>query len=86
MKKSTTLRSLSASREKFKGREFRYRDEKDNLSDKCKDEIFKTQLEGAQDYRTDADLHLACEPDAKKICKDVKPGEGRVQNCLVRKT
>ena len=59
------------------------RDEKENLSAKCKDEIFKTQLEGAQDYRTDADLHLACESDAKKICKDVKPGEGRVQDCLV---
>lgn len=58
------------------------RDEKDRLSASCKDEILKTQIEGAQDYRTDADLHLACEPDAKKICKDVKPGEGRIQNCL----
>ena len=59
------------------------RDEKENLSAQCKDEIFKTQLEGAQDYRTDADLHLACESDSKKICKDVKPGEGRIQDCLV---
>ena len=60
------------------------RDEKARLSKPCEDEIFKTQLEGAVDYRTDADLHIACEPDAKQICKDVKPGEGRIQDCLVR--
>lgn len=60
------------------------RDEKARLSKECAEEIFKTQVEGAQDYRTDADLHVACEPDAKLICKDVKPGEGRVQDCLVR--
>ena len=60
------------------------RDEKARLSKPCADEIFKTQLEAAADYRTDADLHIACEPDAKQICKDVKPGEGRIQDCLVR--
>ena len=59
------------------------RDEKENLTPECKDELLKTQMEGAKDYRTDADLHLACESDAKKICKDVKPGEGRIQDCLV---
>lgn len=60
------------------------RDEKAKLSQNCAAEIFSTQVEGAQDYRTDADLHVACEPDAKQICKDVKPGEGRIQDCLVR--
>ncbi len=30
----------------------------------------------------DADLHVACEADAKKLCADVNPGEGRVQDCL----
>ena len=59
------------------------RDEKAKLSQPCGDEIFKTQVEGAQDYRTDADLHVACEPDAKQICPNVKPGEGRIQDCLV---
>ena len=59
------------------------RDEKAKLSQPCADEIFKTQVEGAQDYRTDADLHVACEPDAKQICPNVKPGEGRIQDCLV---
>ena len=39
--------------------------------------------QAAQDYRTDADLHAACEPDAKKVCADVKPGGGRIQDCLV---
>lgn len=59
------------------------RDEKARLTKPCADEIFKTQMEAAADYRTDADLHIACEPDAKQICKDVKPGEGRIQDCLV---
>ncbi len=38
--------------------------------------------QAAKDYRTDADLHAACEPDAKQLCADVNPGEGRVQDCL----
>ena len=41
-------------------------------------------LQGAKDYRTDADLHVSCKPDADTLCKDVKPGEGRIQDCLVR--
>ena len=98
------------------------RDLKDELTQKCSEEIFKTQVEvsslrlhirmlaqmirllaacaltcissdilhdcsgfacvcaqAAKDYRTDADLHAACEPDAKQLCADVNPGEGRVQ-------
>ena len=41
-------------------------------------------LQGAKDFRTDADLAAACEEDAGQFCKDVKPGEGRIQDCLVR--
>lgn len=40
--------------------------------------------QAAKDYRTDADLFAACATDAKSLCADVKPGEGRVQACLVR--
>ncbi|BDA41257.1 probable Golgi apparatus protein 1 [Coccomyxa sp. Obi] len=58
------------------------RDLKDSLSATCSAEIFNTQLEAAKDYRTDADLHAACEPDAKQLCANVNPGEGRIQDCL----
>ncbi|OXR39617.1 hypothetical protein B7C42_08315 [Nocardia cerradoensis] len=60
------------------------RDLKDSLSATCSAEIFNTQLEAAKDYRTDADLHAACEPDAKQLCANVNPGEGRIQDCLPR--
>ena len=40
-------------------------------------------LQGAKDFRVDADLHAACQADAEQVCKDVEPGEGRVQDCLV---
>jgi hypothetical protein len=29
-----------------------------------------------------AEAHQACEADARKFCKDVKPGEGRIVRCL----
>ena len=28
------------------------------------------------------DAHQACADDVQKFCKDVKPGEGRILNCL----
>jgi hypothetical protein len=28
------------------------------------------------------DAHQACEADAQKFCKDVKPGQGRIVKCL----
>ena len=40
-------------------------------------------LQGAEDYRADAQLHKYCLADAKKLCSDVTPGGGRVQACLV---
>eukprot|EP00884_Botryococcus_braunii_P009912 jgi/Botrbrau1/18922/Bobra.177_2s0076.1 len=58
------------------------REHKDGLSKPCSEEVFKTQLEAAKDFRTDADLYAACDPDAKTLCADVKPGEGRIQACL----
>eukprot|EP00884_Botryococcus_braunii_P009911 jgi/Botrbrau1/18921/Bobra.177_2s0075.1 len=58
------------------------REHKDGLSKPCSEEVFKTQLEAAKDFRTDADMYAACDPDAKTLCADVKPGEGRIQACL----
>ena len=39
--------------------------------------------QAAKDYRTDADLHSACEPDAKQLCANVNPGQGRIQVCAL---
>lgn len=40
--------------------------------------------QAAADYRTDTQLAQYCQGDADKLCSDVTPGEGRVQECLVR--
>mmetsp|Transcript_18814 Transcript_18814/g.52452 ORF Transcript_18814/g.52452 Transcript_18814/m.52452 type:complete len:892 (-) Transcript_18814:83-2758(-) len=58
------------------------REIKSELSSSCADEVFRTQLEAADDYRDDAMLHELCEPDAASLCPDVKPGNGKVQECL----
>ena len=42
----------------------------------------RVNSQAAKDYRVDADLHAACQADAKKLCADVNPGEGRMQDCL----
>jgi len=42
------------------------------------------ELEAAADYRTDFELNKYCQADAKQHCPDVEPGDGRVQDCLVR--
>ncbi|KAK9816541.1 hypothetical protein WJX72_001742 [[Myrmecia] bisecta] len=58
------------------------RELKQKLSQACQDEVFQAQLEAVKDYRADAELADACEPDAEQLCADVKAGEGRVQDCL----
>ena len=54
------------------------------LSEKCGDEVFRVELLAAGDFRTDASLNQYCQEDAAQHCPDVEPGEGRVQDCLVR--
>eukprot|EP00884_Botryococcus_braunii_P009907 jgi/Botrbrau1/18918/Bobra.177_2s0072.2 len=58
------------------------RKQKSRISKPCSEEVFKTQLEAAKDYRADANLYAACGSDAKALCADVKAGEGRIQACL----
>ena len=54
------------------------------MSEGCKEELFRVELEAASDYRTDFELNKYCQADAKEYCADVEPGDGRVQDCLVR--
>ncbi|KAG1656262.1 hypothetical protein FOA52_011910 [Chlamydomonas sp. UWO 241] len=58
------------------------RDVKAQLTKKCQAEVFKTQLEAANDFRADPMLYEACKDDAATQCKDVKNGGGRTQACL----
>eukprot|EP00798_Chlamydomonas_sp_ICE-L_P019976 gene19976-26687_t len=48
----------------------------------CKKQIFKVMEDQANDIRADPDLWEACKDDADSLCKDVKPGRGRIQGCL----
>jgi hypothetical protein len=50
---------------------------KDEVSPECK-EFFARIMQGRE--RREA-MH-ACHGDAQKLCKDVKPGEGRIADCL----
>jgi len=61
------------------------REVKDQLSQACSSEVFRTQEEAANDFRNDAMLYELCVPDAEALCPDVKPGGGRVQECLREK-
>ena len=50
----------------------------------CQKQLFKVQMDAAEDFRADPQLYESCKDDAEKLCKDVKHGAGRVQACLVR--
>ena len=54
------------------------REHKDQVSPECR-EFFAKAMDNRAEMR--AAMH-DCQADAKKLCKDVKPGEGRVIECL----
>jgi len=45
------------------------------LSPACRSSIEESKKKARE-------AHQACEADARKFCKDVKPGEGRIVKCL----
>ena len=51
-------------------------------SDDCKKETFAFEKSEANDIRVDKPLSDACKEDKEKFCADVKPGMGRVHQCL----
>jgi hypothetical protein len=53
------------------------------VSPECRSQLYKQLTATARDYRADPSLREACAADAAAHCKDVKPGGGRVQACLV---
>jgi Golgi apparatus protein 1 len=62
---------------------FCLRQNKVQLEDKCKDEVFKKQLQQAEDIRMDPVLSAACESDMNSLCSNSVPqGGGRIKACL----
>ncbi|GFH19709.1 uncharacterized protein HaLaN_16706 [Haematococcus lacustris] len=59
------------------------KDTKAKLSTSCKTEVFRTQQEAAEDYRTDVVLFSACKDDVKNLCSDAEPSEA--MECLAQK-
>lgn len=51
---------------------------KDQVSPECK-ELFARMMQGRGKMREGP---RACRADAQKLCPDVKPGEGRIADCL----
>lgn len=53
------------------------------VSPACKGELWRTQAEVAEDYRTDPQLYDKCKDSVQQLCKDVEPGSGGELDCLV---
>ncbi|KAK9867536.1 hypothetical protein WJX84_008718 [Apatococcus fuscideae] len=52
------------------------------LSWDCQEQLFRQQMENADDLRLSVRLFRKCLPDKKKFCKDVPPGNARAKECL----
>lgn len=56
-----------------------------SLAPDCKTEIFKIAEYQSEDYHLDRRLFLACQGDRRESCPDVKSGNGRIYQCLIKK-
>eukprot|EP00798_Chlamydomonas_sp_ICE-L_P019059 gene19059-25662_t len=55
------------------------------VSKRCKSEIFRTEIEAVEDFRSDYKLRTACTDDISNLCMDVEPGQSREIECLTSK-
>jgi Golgi apparatus protein 1 len=53
-----------------------------NLSAGCKEQMAKMDERREQAHERMSQAREACKGDAKQLCADVKPGEGRMMRCL----
>lgn len=58
------------------------RKQRDKLSPDCESELFRKEVEDADDIRLSVRLFQACLPDKKQFCADVPPGGARASQCL----
>jgi len=59
-----------------------FRQHNDQLSDSCKSMIQEHRQRFMQSHPKMAAAIKACRDDQRKFCKDVKPGEGRIRDCM----
>ncbi|CAL5218414.1 g90 [Coccomyxa viridis] len=52
------------------------------LSWDCQEQLFRQEVENAEDLRLSVRLFRACLADKKKFCADVPPGNARAKECL----
>jgi golgi apparatus protein 1 len=48
----------------------------------CEEELFRQEVENADDIRLDLKLFRACRGDQQRYCKDIAYGSSRVKDCL----
>jgi len=61
------------------------RSKRAQLSWDCQEELFRQEVENADDVRLSVVLLRVCMKDKKTFCNDVKPGNARVKDCLEEK-
>jgi len=59
-----------------------HREVKDKLTEKCKEEVTRTQIDASKDFKVDAMLNELCTADAEALCEGVPNKDGKVQECL----
>ena len=55
---------------------------KDKLTEKCKEEVTRTQIDSSKDFKIDAMLNELCTADAEALCAGTPNKDGAVQDCL----
>lgn len=58
------------------------RDSKSKLGNACKNEVFRTQLEATEDYKSDYMLFTACKDDVLNLCEDEEDSADNEIECL----
>lgn len=58
------------------------RDNRVELDWNCQEQLFRQEVENADDIRLDVRLFTACRGDQQRFCPDVEPGSNRVKECL----
>ncbi|KAG2452551.1 hypothetical protein HYH02_002788 [Chlamydomonas schloesseri] len=58
------------------------RDKRMQLSWACEEQLFRQEMENADDIRLSVRLFSKCLPDKRKFCKDIEPGNARTKDCL----
>lgn len=56
----------------------------EKLKQRCKAEILRVAELQADDFNKDRQLWFDCRADRDRLCSDVRPGKGRIYQCLFK--